>query len=175
MTRTTNARLAGVTFLFYIVAGITSLSLPASPNARNVLTILTSLSALVLGVTLYAITRDEDPDLALLALGCRFIEAIPGEENRSAIFFAVGSTIFAWLLLRGRMIPTWLARFGVVASVLLVLLLFVQRAGVFASAFSWSSPVTWALWFPMLIFEVTFAFWLLFKGVTPGTRSPPAP
>jgi hypothetical protein len=175
VTRTANARLAGFTFLFYIVAGISSLSLAGYDNARAVLGILTSLSALVLGVTLYALTRDEDPDLALLALGCRFIEAIPGDENRSALFFAIGSTIFAWLLLRGRMIPTWLARFGVLASVLLVLLLFVQRAGVFASMVTWSSPVTWVLWFPMLIFEVTFAFWLLIKGVAdraaPGGRA----
>lgn len=167
MTRTANARLAGFTFLFYIVAGLTSLALAGNEHARSVLGMLTSLCALVLGVTLYALTRDEDPDLALLALGCRVIEAIPGDENRSALFFAVASTIFAWLFLRSRTIPSWLARFGVVASVLLVVLLFVQRAGVFASAFNVSSPVTWVLWFPMLIFEVTLAFWLLFKGTLP--------
>lgn len=165
MTRTANARLAGFTFLLYIVAGITSLALTRYEGVRGVLGIVTSLCALVLGVTLYAITRDEDPDLALLALGCRFIEAVPGDQNRSAVFFAVGSTIFAWLFLRGRMIPAWLARLGVLASVFLVLLLFVQRAGVFASATSWSSPLTWVVWFPMLIFEVTLAFWLLIKGV----------
>src|SRR5205085_4721122 len=38
----------------------------------------------------------------------------------SAIFFAVGSTIFSWLLLRGRMIPAALAWLGVLASALLV-------------------------------------------------------
>ena len=165
MTRGTNARLAGVAFLVYIAAGIASMGLAGHEHARSVLGILTSLCALVLGVTLYAITRDQDPDLALLAFGCRLIEAIPGDENRSALFFAVGSTIFAWLLLRGRMVPMSLARFGVLASVLLVALLFVQRAGVFAAAFTWQSPITWALWFPMLIFEVTLAGWLISKGV----------
>lgn len=165
MTRMTNARVAGFAFLVYIVAGITSMGLAGHEHARSVLGIVTSLCALVLGVTLYAITRDQDRDLALLAFGCRLIEATPGDENRSALFFAVGSTIFAWLLLRGRMVPTWLARFGVLASVLLVALLFVQRAGVFAAAFTWQSPITWALWFPMLIFEVTLAGWLIVKGV----------
>lgn len=164
MTRTANARLAGFTFLFYIVVGITSLSLTAYPKAQSILGILTSLSALVLGVTLWALTREEDQDLALLAFGCRLVEAIPGDENRSALFFAVGSTVFAWLLLRGRMIPIWLARFGVVASVLLVILLFIQRAGVYASTFSMKSPISWVVWFPMLIFEVTLAFWLMIKG-----------
>ena len=175
MTRTTNARLAGFAFLFYIVAGIISMALAGKDNARSVLGILTSLSALVLAVTLYAITRDEDADLALLAFGCRLIEAIPGDENRSALFFAVGSTIFAWLLLRGRMIPVGLARFGVIASVLLVILLFVQRAGVFAAAFTWQSPLTWVLWFPMLIFEVTLACWFLFKGVAAPSGSSRSP
>jgi hypothetical protein len=161
----TNARVAGIAFLVYIVAGMTSMALAGHDHARSVLGVVTSLCALVLGVTLYAITRDQDRDLALLAFGCRLIEAVPGDENRSALFFAVGSTIFAWLLLRGRMVPTWLARFGVLASVLLVALLFVQRAGVFAAAFTWQSPITWVLWFPMLIFEVTLAGWLIVKGV----------
>lgn len=173
MTRTANARLAGFTFLFYIVAGITSLSLTAYPNAQSILGVLTSLSALVLGVTLWALTRDEDPDLALLAFGCRLIEAIPGDQNRSALFFAVASTIFAWLFLRGRMIPSWLARFGVVVSILLVLLLFIQRAGVYASTFSMKSPISWIVWFPMLIFEVTLAFWLMIKGTARASKSPP--
>jgi Domain of unknown function (DUF4386) len=164
MTRTANARLAGFAFLFYIVAGLTSLSLTASPNAQSVLGVLTSLSAVVLGVTLWALTREEDADLAMLAFGCRLIEAIPGDQNRSALFFAVGSTIFAWLFLRGRTIPVLLARFGVVVSVLLVLLLFIQRAGVFGGTFSMSSPISWIVWFPMLIFEVTLAFWLMLKG-----------
>ena len=31
--------------------------------------------------------RDEDPDLALLALGCRVIESILGDENRSALLY----------------------------------------------------------------------------------------
>jgi hypothetical protein len=174
VTRTANARLAGCTFLFYIVAGITSLSLAGHDNARSVLGILTSLCALVLGVTLYALTRDEDPDLALLALACRLIEAIPGDENRSSIFFAIGSTIFAWLFLHGRMIPVWLAWLGVIASVLLVFLLFVQRAGVFAASFTQSAPLAYGLWFPMLIFEVTLAFWLIIKGTAP-TRPTASP
>jgi hypothetical protein len=164
VTRTVNARLAGSAFLLYIVAGIASMALAGNDAVRSLLGILTSLCAIVLGVTLYALTRDEDPDLALLAFACRLVESIPGDENRSALFFAVGSTIFAWLLLRGRMIPIWLGRFGVIASVLLVALLLIQRAGVFATAFTWQSPITWVLWFPMLIFEVTLAVWLITKG-----------
>lgn len=164
MTRQTNARIAGFTFLFYIVAGIASLALKR-PDATAVVSVLTSLSALVLGVTLYALTREQDPDLAMLGLVCRVVEAIPGNEGVGAIFFAVGSTAFAWLLLRGRMIPVPLAQLGVAVSILLVALLLLQRGGLLGGTGSWTSPVTWAVWFPMLVFEVTLAFWLVIKGV----------
>jgi len=164
MTRTTNARIAGVTFLIYIAAGIASLVLSGRAHATDVLSLLTSFAALVLGVTLYAITREQDPDLAMLGLTCRVILATPGHAG--AIFFAVGSTLFSWLLLRGRMIPVALAWLGVPASVLLVVILPLQRAGLFGGPISpWSSSVTWLVWLPALVFEVTLAVWLIVKGV----------
>jgi hypothetical protein len=164
MTRTTNARVAGFAFLFYIAAGITSLALAGRTPVAGVLSLLTSFAALTLGVTLYAITREEDADLALLALTCRVIEAFPGGGG-DATFFAVGSAIFSWLLLRGRMIPVALARLGLWASVLLAAILLLQRAGLFAGATDWSSSVTWFVWLPMLVFELAFAYWLIVKGV----------
>jgi len=172
MTRPTNARLAGLTFLFYIVAGMASMALGSRATATATLTLLTSFCALVLGVTLYALTRAVDPDLALLAMTCRVIEAIPGREG--AIFFAVGSTIFSWLLLRGRMIPVALGRLGVVASVLLVVILPLQRAGLLGGPTSWSSSVTWLIWLPAAAFEIALALWLLIKGVSTPALAQPA-
>jgi hypothetical protein len=157
------ARVAGFTFLFYIAAGMTSMALPDRPQATDILAILMSLSALVLGVTLYALTREQGPILALLALTCRVLEATAAGE--SAIFFAVGSTIFSWLLLRGRLIPVALAWLGVIASVLLVVILPLQLAGLFGGPMSWSASITWLVWLPMLVFEIVFALWLLIKGV----------
>jgi hypothetical protein len=216
MTRRTNARVAGFTFLFYIASGIASLALfgratggegiaaklaGIAQNAPIVrITILLDLlqcfSALVLAVTLYAITREEDPDLAMLALTCRVGEGLlgaigipgtlgllwlatatgPGAPDPAsahalgafflkgnvaltATFFAVGSALFSYLLLRGRMIPVPLAWLGVVASVLLVVCLPLQLAGFL------TGPLTSFMWLPMLAFEVPLAFWLLVKGV----------
>ena len=165
-----------------------------------VLSLLTCFAALVLAVTLYALTRDQNPDIALLALTCRVGEGVlsaavgvpamagllwlattaqPGETDAAATqalgtflfkllgwnpviaatFFAVGSTLFSWLLLRGRMIPVPLAWLGVLASALLVFVLPPQLAGFIAG------PATLLTWLPMLAFEVTLALWLLFKGV----------
>jgi len=157
----TYARVAGFTFLFYITAGITSLSLGSQSQIADLLYLLQNVSALVLGVTLYMLTREYGPALALLALTFRIMEAIHGE---SEIFFAMGSLLFCWLLLRGRMIPTGLAWLGVIASVLLAVILPLQLAGALAGA-GWASSVTWMIWLPMLVFEVVFALWLLIKGV----------
>ncbi len=62
MTRTTNARIAGFTFLFYIAVGIASMILFGKA---------VSFSAVVLAVTLYGIARDEDHELAVVVLACR--------------------------------------------------------------------------------------------------------
>lgn len=225
MTINTNARLAGFAFLFYIAVGITSMIVfgratsgagiaarlaSMSQHATEVritvlLEVLMSLSAIVLGVTLAAITREEDPDLAMLGMICRVVEGVNGATSIprtlgllalatatgasasdaaaqhalagfllssgqgatiSALFFAIGSTLFSWLLLRGRMIPVSLAWLGVFASVLLVIALPLQLMGMVRGSMGWY------IWMPMLAFEVPFALWLLIKGVRP--RSNPA-
>lgn len=216
MTRTTNARIAGFTLLFYIAAGIASLVLFGGATSGEgiaaklasiaqhesdvritvLLDLLQCFSALVLAVTLYAITREQDPDLAMLALTCRVGEGVigaigipgtlgllwlataagasapdtaaahalgafllRGNVALTATFFAVGSTLFSYLLLRGRMIPIPLAWLGVVASALLVVNLPLQLAGFLRG------PLTSFMWLPMVAFEVPLALWLLIKGV----------
>jgi hypothetical protein len=169
MTIRTNGAVAGVTFLVYIAAGIGTLAAAGHAHVVGVLTIVTSFAALVLGVTLYAVTRDIDPDLALLAMLCRVVESVPGHKG-GPIFFAVGSTLFCWLLCRGRLIPVALAGLGVTTSAVLVGLLLLQRAGLFSAASTWSSSITWLVWLPMLVFELAFAGWLIVKGVAAPER-----
>jgi len=85
--------------------------------------------------------------------------------NMGAVFFAMGSTLFSYLFLRGRTIPVALAWIGVVASVVLIVGLPLQLAGFL------TGPVTSYMWIPMLLFEVPLGFWLPIKGVrTPTTR-----
>jgi hypothetical protein len=77
----------------------------------------------------------------------------------AATLFTAGSTVFSWLLLRGRMIPVSLARLGVFASLLLLVGLPLRFAGLLAGS------VVMFLWLPMLVFEVTVALWFIIKGV----------
>jgi hypothetical protein len=224
MTRTTNARLAGIMLLLYIAIGMTQMLVFGGATSGNgmaaklanmalratdfrinvVLGFLTAFFALVLAVTFYGITREQDPDLAMLGLVCRVGEAISGavfiplslgllslatatgtdapdaatkealasfvlaaqarNPTIAATFFAVGSTFFSWLLLRGRMIPAPLAWLGVFASVLLVIVLPLQLAAVLRGS------VVQLVWLPMAAFEIPLGIWFIVKGVAVPAR-----
>ncbi len=138
------------------------MALGSQAQGAELLSLLQSFSALVLGVTLYALTRGQGPVLALFALTCRVAEAI--QFGESAIYFSVGSLFFSWLLLRGRLIPVILAWLGVIASALLIVILPLQLVGLFGGTMSWASSLTWLIWLPMLVFEVALALWLIIKG-----------
>lgn len=165
----TYAMVAGVTFIFYIVAGITSLALGSASQFRDALLLLQSFSALVLGVTLFLLTYTQGLAIAMVALMCRVLEAT--QYGESAIYFAVGSLLFCWLLLRGKLIPVALAWLGVLASALLAVILPLQLAGLFGGAMSWSASITWFVWLPMLVFEVALALWLILKGINNGQNA----
>jgi hypothetical protein len=221
MTRRTSAWIAGFTYLFYIATAFPAMVLfgraatgegmaaklaAIGRNASDVrisvlLVLLDCVVALVLAVALYGITRDEDHDLAMLAMCCRVGEGILGAipvlatlgllwlatsgagaagapdaaaahalgafllkvqvwgTTISATFFAVGSTLFSYLLLRGRAVPVPLAGLGVVASILTGVTLPAQLIGFLGGA------VDWFISIPMLVFEVALGLWLLIKGV----------
>jgi len=177
-----------------------------APDVRVaiVLELLGCICALVLAVTLYSITHDQDPDLAMLALTCRVAEGVIGavsllrplgrlwlataagadapnpaaanalgafllklpswNSTLGATFFAVGSLLFSYLLLRGRMIPVPLAWVGVFASIVIVVGLPLQLVEIL------HSPITQLMWLPMLAFEVPLGLWLLIKGVAMPPR-----
>ena len=79
MTRTASARIAGFTLLFYIAAGIAQMALFARGGAAaKVAGFAQQGSAVVLAVTLYRITRDVGPTLAILAMTCRLAEGALG-------------------------------------------------------------------------------------------------
>ena len=167
MTITTNARIAGIAYLAYIAAGVGSMAWRGNAGAAAVAGVAMSFCALLLGVTLYAITRDQDRDLAMIAMLCRVLEAVPGQGE---IYFAIGNTIFCWLLLKGGLIPALLAKLGLVASAALSMLVLVQIGGLLGGPMSFRSPVTWLVWLPVLIFELTFAYWLLSRPGSLASR-----
>jgi Domain of unknown function (DUF4386) len=197
MSRPTTARVAGVTFLLYIAAGMTSLRGAPGPLLDVVLSFVMCFCALALGVTLFGVTSEIDREIAMMGMVCRVAEGIagivfmspslalrsalaaPDAPNAAALaalntvltgaervnfsvagmLFAVGSTMFCWLLLRGRLIPVGLAWLGFLASLLVVVALPLQLGRVL------TGPFTMLMWIPMAAFEIPTGIWLLVKGV----------
>jgi hypothetical protein len=80
------------------------------------------------------------------------------QTNYGAYLFALGSTAFCYLLLRGRMIPTWLAWVGFLGSAILVI-------GLPSLLLGWiGSPVSDLMWAPIAVFEIVVACWFLYTG-----------
>ena len=171
ISRTAAARVAGATFLFYIVVGISSMAGAFKGAAGEMAAYAQHASAIVLALTLFVVTRPEQPVIAALGMIFRIAEGLlrpamvlagmtlSRPTLVEATLFAVGSTFFCWLLLRGRMLPGAIAWIGFVASVILVIGLPLQLAGLLRA------PLTMAMWMPMLAFEVPGGLWLLAKGV----------
>ncbi|WP_027661542.1 DUF4386 domain-containing protein [Salinispora fenicalii] len=103
-------------------------------------------------------------------LGAAAADIAVWSTNVGACFFAVGSAVFAYLLLRSRAIPRPLAILGLFASLLLAVSVPVQSA---AGAVT-TEGAGILLWLPMLTFEVVAGGWLLLKGIrsTDPVRSP---
>ena len=229
MTRRTNARVAGFAFLIYIAVALTGMVLEnraasgegaaaklasitrqaSGMRVAVVLELLGCFCALVLAVTLYSITRDQDPDLAMLVLVFRAAEGTIGAVSISmplgllwlatatganapdpaaastlgaallnlesstsiltAAFFAVGSLVFSYLLVRGRIVPALLAWVGLLGSILVVVGLPLQLVGIL------HSPVTDVMWLLLLAFEIPLGFWLIIKGAAMPPRRLPMP
>ena len=181
MTRRTNARIAGIAYLLYIAVAYPSMVLSDRATSGEgmaaklanmalhatdvrlaaVLSLIGCFCALVLAVTLGLLaiataagTDAPDPGAA------RAVGAFVLNQSWfiAATFFAVGSTLFSWLLLRGRMVPVWLAGLGVIASAVVAVALPLQVTEVLTGL------VTRLMWLPVAVFELVLAVWLIVKG-----------
>jgi hypothetical protein len=155
--------------------------------------VITIFDALVLGAALYAITRDQDRDLALVALLCRAGEGVAGVipsiaalgllSIATAPADAAAYALVPLLLKAGNWSTTLSATLFAVGSTLFCWLFLRARTipaplawlGLVASVLlvfvlpaqlvgSIRGALVWSIWMPMLVFEVTLALWLLIKG-----------
>lgn len=220
MTQRTDARLAGIAYLVYIVLTMTSVTVfgrvmaaggvmqqladlaRMMPQARVtiVLDLLQVPCALVLAVTLYRLTKEVNPTLAILAMMFRVGEGLLGaasirgklelmwlarnlrdhasangldaaslgayflhepDSHFAEFCFVIGGFLFAYLLLRGRLIPSILAWIGVVTQGIQTVLVPLNIAG-----FIGGSAVD-LFWLLILAYEIPVGIWLIVKGVRP--------
>lgn len=217
MTQRAEARLAGFAYLSYIVFTMSSTMTYGRAIAGDgvaqqlsslshmifqaritvLLDLLQVVSALVLAVTLYRLTKVVDPTLALLAMLFRVGEGLLGslsildkvqlmhlatvvtgnttdaagarllgnyilnrpDELFSEFCFVIGGFIFAWLFLRGRLIPSLLAWIGVVSIGVQIVCVSLNIAGFM------SVSVVNLIWLLIMTYEIPLGLWLIVKGV----------
>jgi hypothetical protein len=80
--------------------------------------------------------------------------------NVGAAFFAVGSLLYSYLLLKARSIPVALSVLGVIASLILIVGVPVQTAAGQAT----TEGTAAVIWIPMIIFEISTGLWLFVTG-----------
>lgn len=136
LTRAFDRDLALIALLFRVAEGILS---PVSAFTRRVL---------------LSIATEPVPDLPLATVvlktqGFAFL--------LGSTCFAAGSTVFAFLFLRSRSIPVWLAWLGFIGSLLILIGLPLQILALLPA------PLDSVMWIPIAFFEVIFAIWLLFR------------
>lgn len=76
----------------------------------------------------------------------------------ASFFFAIGSTVFAWVLLRARLAPRSLAALGLLGSLVPIVGMPLQIIGA-TRGFN-----TGLLWVLMFLFEIVLGVWLLATG-----------
>jgi len=86
------------------------------------------------------------------------------QTSSGGVLFAVGSTVFCYLLLRGRMIPSLLAWIGFIGSVIVAVGQPLESVSILRGL-----PAQ-LMWIPIAVFEITVAFWFIIKGVAPTQR-----
>jgi hypothetical protein len=128
--------------------------------AENAVLCVATVNSLVVlrllkgGDSLAALPAAERQSLAMLAISTQGLGM-----SVAFILLGLGSTVFAWLLLKSGYVPAWLARFGIFASlvlsvVTLAVLLF-PGLGVIGIAYM----------APMGIYEVGLGLWLIVQGI----------
>ncbi len=106
------------------------------------------------------------PDTATATTIGTLLLKIGGWQTSSAgILFAVGSTAFCYLLLRGRMIPAVLAWIGLVGSAIVAVGQPLEAVSILRG-----SPAQ-LMWIPIAVFEITVAVWFIIKGVAPRRQA----
>lgn len=98
------------------------------------------------------------PDTALLG---DYIRSKP-DTYFSEFCFVIGGTLFAYLFLRGRLIPSLLAWIGVITIGLQAICVSLQIAGFV------SDSVVSPIWFLIMLYEIPLGIWLIVKGIKTG-------
>lgn len=95
----------------------------------------------------------------LQTLSSIYLSAQGAEFSIGLVFYALGSTLFCYLLLRSRYVPSILAWWGLVGSLLALI------SSLAIIIFPAASAIAPNCYLPVGTFEIVTGFWLLLRGI----------
>jgi hypothetical protein len=132
--------------------------------------VVSLLSVATLGQQLATTPASDRPLIHALAESAL---SVRDHSNLAAVFaFSVGSFMYCVAFFRSRLVPRWLAVWGMAGTLLL------GAAGLVSLFTDDSVTGQYLLILPVAVWEMVIAVWLLTRGFrpgTPGTRVPTAP
>ncbi len=151
-----------------------------NPNAKilgMLLEIISGLAVIAIAVIMYQFLKPYGKKISLCYLALKGVEGIlmviAGVlffihtnsliEVREQIYlvhgyiFAIPALMFYFLLYKSMLIPKWLSVWGVIASILLVIVNLLELMEII--------PSLKILYLPIVLNEVVLAFWLIIKGL----------
>jgi hypothetical protein len=98
--------------------------------------------------------------ILFLSNNTSLLEIYAGIHAAHGYIFGIAALIFNYLLYRSKIIPRWLSVFGVIATLLLLIVNLLEVTGIVSELM--------ILKFPIFLNEIVLAIWLIAKGFNPS-------
>ena len=98
--------------------------------------------------------------ILFLSNNTSLLEIYDGIHAAHGYIFGIAALIFNYLLYRSKIIPRWLSVFGVIATLLLLIVNLLEVTGIVSELM--------ILKFPIFLNEIVLAIWLIAKGFNPS-------
>lgn len=98
--------------------------------------------------------------ILFLSNNTSLLEIYDGIHAAHGYIFGIAALIFNYLLYRSKIIPRWLSVFGVIATLLLLIVNVLEVTGIVSELM--------ILKFPIFLNEIVLAIWLIAKGFNPS-------
>ena len=154
-----------------------------NPEAKilgMILEVISGLAVIIIAVLMFPILKPYNNKLSFWYIILRIIEGgllvVTGilflSQNTSLLeiydgihaghvyIFAIAALIFNYLLYQSKLIPRWLSVFGVIATILLIVVNLLEATGIVSELM--------ILKFPIFLNEIVLAIWLIVKGFNPS-------
>lgn len=157
---------------------------PETKGLGMVVEVISGIAVIIIAVLMFQIFKPYYPKLSIWYLVLRFLEGgllvvtgilflsnsdpilkiYDGIHLGHGYIFVAAALIFNYLLYQTRIVPRWLSVFGIIASLMLLIVNLLEVTGVVSELM--------ILKLPIFLNEIILALWLIIKGFSASARTP---